>query len=577
MDKGLELKINELFEYNSEKSQDFEIYSYPYLIRKINDENLKQRAQAKLIQIALQDYDISAVEYILENLNMPQEEKNPVYIELLEKRLKKINLDEIKDSENDISYRLSIFGDFQRIFSNLHLVEDDAKWKKNFIDKCSEALDGYLEWYIGSYEGGRESRIINEHLRYILYCENPGDVNILMEKWGTEFQDDYKKIVELHCNKNYIMDRANSYSFDEVDLGVDEDLTIGTEIEINQKNRHALYPLNEQIGIEEWTTRPDATVPDGNEFISPPMRNTPEDMCKFKAILETLKETGHYFDYSEKFNSNASGQINIGLDYLDTAESILTFFELYGNAEEILYHIANPDGQITRQPVFDNSRMNPISTQIGKVSVDEDISRDETIRMLSGFDDIRMKHKKMSICIRDGLVKGRARLEWRMPNGSCEFEVWKANIKLIAKIVEKSKEIANIKLKSDITPEEEEKLMLFESLKTEKYKDEMDYKRRNLFEPLNYNEINDEKLVDFLDLIFEDENDKKVYFDRYYMTEQSIERTGTNKYYPYSRCDNPGQGFKMVQFERVYRSRQKVYSYDPETGRYTEDEDFGDR
>lgn len=41
----------------------------------------------------------------------------------------------------------------------------------------------------------------------------------------------------------------------------------------------------------------------------------------------------------------------------------------------------------------------------------------------------------------------------------------------------------------------------------------------------------------------------------------------------HSISDNPGKGFEVVHFDSVYRRRQKVYSYDPDTGEYSETND----
>jgi hypothetical protein len=153
-----------------------------------------------------------------------------------------------------------------------------------------------------------------------------------------------------------------------------------------------------------------------------------------------MRAVGYYYD--EEYY-NAAGQINLGLDYLDTKEAILAFYEIYGNCEELLYYISSEEGQIFRQNVYTSSRIKPLSEIIGKRVVEEDLSREEVIRLFSNDSSresgIRgLTYKKNSVCLR-GTNKYDYRFEFRIPNGGCNYETWIDNIRLYRKMMEKAK------------------------------------------------------------------------------------------------------------------------------------------
>lgn len=283
--------------------------------------------------------------------------------------------------------------------------------------------------------------------------------------------------------------------------------------------------------------------------MSPIISNNPKDISYFHALLDTMQELGFY--YNEQLE-NCSGQINIGVDYFNSPQAMLIFIETFCNAEEVLFHIANKEGQLLRQSVHTNSRFKAISGRIGTRTVSEDITWDEVLTMFTATDwhkegDNQIKgllHKKDSICLRD-----QNRFEIRIFNGSAEFEVWRENILLIGKMAEFANRCADIlKQKKEITPEDENLLWLREELRD--------------------NDVTlEEKLYTLMDMIFlGDDKSKQIYVDRFYALEKKIEETKTDKY-------RTGYGdFSTVEFEEVYESQIEktggVISFDPNTGKY---------
>lgn len=377
--------------------------------------------------------------------------------------------------------------------------------------------------------------------------------NRLINDYYDYFPEEYRELLRIRMDSNYCFNKALEFERRNIDIGIDPRISIAPEIEANKR-----YPFDLDLyGQYDFENRfyvdSDATVPNGNEIIpTRPFHNTPEDVARFCALCETMRAVGYYYD--EEYY-NAAGQINLGLDYLDTKEAILAFYEIYGNCEELLYYISSEEGQIFRQNIYTSSRIKPLSEIIGKRVVEEDLSREEVIRLFSNDSSresgIRgLTYKKNSVCLR-GTNKYDYRFEFRIPNGGCNYETWIDNIRLYGKMMEKAKQIADLMKKDYLTAEEESLLRL-----------KIDLQDRKL--------SLEDKLEMLLDLLFEDENIKRIYRDRYLATVRKIYETRTDNYSARYSAYDPG--FDEVEFIEHYQSRLDpdyegygVVSYDPET------------
>lgn len=382
----------------------------------------------------------------------------------------------------------------------------------------------------------------------------------LIQKYANIITPYYFKYLEIGKDPEYILRKAEQFYEDKIQIGIDPRISLGLEIEANHRIGHGANIRN-QKGYEYYREHDEATVSLGTEIVCPPIHDKPEELSKICALLETMAEEGFYYD--EK-SGNAAGQINIGLDYLNSAKAVMNFYEIFGNCEELLFHICNVKGQLIRQQIYRNSRFKPISEIIGTRVVDEDISRIDLLKLLYPPFNPRendkvipgLTYKKNTVGVRD-LFSSKARLEIRIPNGSTDYHVWIDNMRLFGKIVEVSRKLAEIQEKDDITPEEEHLLWLKESLS-------------------DPNSSLEDKLYDLMDLLFEDDEIKNIYVDRFYTLEEKIKETRTQKY-EYPRVVKhlyDEKSFGTVDFQQQYRSlieKGRVISFDPETGIYRED------
>lgn len=365
--------------------------------------------------------------------------------------------------------------------------------------------------------------------------------------------EEYRVMIRMRNDSSFLYNKALRFKKENLDIGIDPRISIAPEIEANGK-----YPFDldlcRQMGFDgEFRVGSDATVPNGNEIVPVrPFHNNPDDVSKFCALCDAMREVGYYYD---EVNGNAAGQINLGLDYLDTKEAILAFYEIYGNCEELLYYISSEEGQIFRQSIYSSSRIKPISEIIGKRVIDEDLSRGEVIRLFSN-DNSRdsgikgLSYKKNSVCLR-GTNNSDYRFEFRIPNGGCNYKTWIDNIRLYGKMMERAKQIADLMKKEYLTLEEENLIRL----------------------KIDLQDINlslEDKLDLLMELLFEDEEIKQIYYRRYNATLRKIRETGTDNYSNLYGYHEPS--FDEVEFVEHYESRLDpeydgygVVTYDPET------------
>ena len=436
-------------------------------------------------------------------------------------------------------------------------TEENLKYYSVNIENLILAIRRYVDDH--DWKLSMNRRILDRIKKYsnkflVRYVEKSNKYVDIYEALTTEYYDylpiEYKNYLEMQKDPFYMMDKTKQ--FENVDIGIDPKISIGPEIEANNDFDFSL-DMHNQMGFDNYTVVSDATVANGDE-VKPfrPFHNTPSDVAKFCAVCETMKDVGYYYSEVDK---NASGQINLGLDYLDTKEAILNFYEIYGNCEELLYYISSEEGQLFRQGVYTNSRIKALSEIIGKRVLDEELTRLDVIRLFNKTDSrdraIKgLQYKLNSVCLR-GSHEGDFRLEFRIPNGGCNYKTWIDNIRLYGKMLEAAKKLADMMKKDYLTSEEEKMLRLKISMQDNSL-------------PL------EDKLRMLMDLLFDDNSIKQIYYDRYKTTVRKIRITGTSQY---ENRNSYEPNFDTVLFEEQYTSKldpdyvgKNSIEYDPSEG-----------
>ena len=457
-------------------------------------------------------------------------------LKTLLKREFDIRVAKLMANEDDAIYRFDVIMSFIVWLQNVN----DNEWEYSILSDILNKIKDYknCSFFIN----------IVDYYRY-----NKEIYNKLITDYYNYFPETYKNLLRMRQDPNYIYNKSLTFMNEGIDIGIDPRISIVPEIEVNIDFDYRL-DLTTQKGFDEYNVGRDATVHNGSE-ITPvfPFHNVQGDVAKFCALCEAIKDIGYYYNES---SPNAAGQINLGLDYLDTKEAILNFYEIYGNCEELLYYICNEEGQLFRQDVYTNSRIKAISAIIGRRNLDEELSRQDVIKMFnSSLGDNSnviqgLQYKKNSVCLR-GSTDEDYRLEFRIPNGGCNYRTWIDNIRLFGKMLEISKKLADM-MKKDYLTDEEERLL---KLKIDLQGNDLTF---------------EEKLNILMDLLFDDNNIKKIYQNRYQSTLRKIKETHSNKY------QNQGAGgpsFDEVEFIEQYHSMFEpdydgsglIITYDPES------------
>lgn len=385
---------------------------------------------------------------------------------------------------------------------------------------------------------------------------------IILDNYKSSITEYYLNYLKINSDRNYLYKKSMEYRAMHLKIGIDPKISIAPEIEANNKNGLTIEFYNQKnFGGSKYSNYSDATVPNGKEINCTPFHDTEEDLASFKAVCDSLKEIGYYYD---RETGNASGQINLGLSYLDSAAAIINFYEIFGNVEELLFYISNKKGDLTRQSLYQNSRFKPIGEILGTRILDEDITRDEVIKLFNSTLEKSagikgLTYKKNTVCLR-GENESNYRFEIRIPNGGVDYETWVDNIRLYGKMMEVAKKLADANKKDELTAEEEKMF----NLKLDLEDESLSLK---------------EKLDILMNLLFSDKKIQNIYYERFASVMDQIKKSpnseATKKYHVPAYKYEPM--FDEVEFQGKYQSKldeKPVGVFDPETNEYFE---YGER
>lgn len=264
----------------------------------------------------------------------------------------------------------------------------------------------------------------------------------------------------------------------ELDHDVDSKITIGVELETCHKDIEVLKILRDIP--HNFKIHKDSSVKRGFEVVSPILHYTVEDMSDLNHICSVLKQNGFYTNYT------CGGHIHIGADYLETIDELKMLIHLYCNFEDILYLICNKAYSIPRPSI---SRYASKTRNKYAKAVNNGIFNGE-YACLYDFQQMLIelnKNRYKGLNLTNLRKSEKNTIEFRMANGEMDFEELRHNIKLYARLVQVSKELAH--------PET--------TYKTEYLK------------LLNQPMRDIDRLNILLELLFTNEKDKEFYKNRY--------------------------------------------------------------
>lgn len=278
--------------------------------------------------------------------------------------------------------------------------------------------------------------------------------------------------------------------FDTSKLNLPEAMTIGVELEVTDIPVRELDEMSKRLvelpGVDflkYFSIEMDPSVLKNNkkgvEVVSPVLMDKEEDWESIKRVCEVLKAIGG------TANKTCGGHIHIGTNVLGVDKKAWeNFVKVWAEAEPLLYMISNRRGEKTRSNAVKHAKMtkdkiNSVNWQ--KVKILNDIGLSVFAQKISDED----RYKGLNL---DNVGNpGKNTIEFRISNGTIDYDIWRENILLYGRLVQMAK-IRSI----DPTIKAKEFERFFEKDLEEK-----------------------EKLTRFLDLVFNDEEEKKIFRSRW--------------------------------------------------------------
>ena len=260
----------------------------------------------------------------------------------------------------------------------------------------------------------------------------------------------------------------------------------------------------------------------GMECVSPILDDTENSWKSLECICQFVRLLGG------RSNKSCGGHIHIGSNILGVdSNAWKNFLEIWREVEPILYLISNRRGENARKSVAEyadtlESTIDTNELKSIRIKTSEDLKRFGEIYGKNRYKGLNLKNlyaKKGFEC------RPKNTIEFRIPNGNVNYDIIRENILLFGKILRIAKLRA---VEPSIKKDEFEALM--EPGLEEK-----------------------EKLSRFLNLIFDSENEKQIFRERWFYNSGSAEYITVRKR-NYKKQWYSEKKFKIKEMEKLSRS-----------------------
>lgn len=310
-------------------------------------------------------------------------------------------------------------------------------------------------------------------------------LNKLYNTIGNSNKNKFKNDLGIYVDYNKIRKETKK---DIKLLNLKNDITIGFEIEFDkleydkfktlmliiEKEDNQIYNL-----IKDWKIEKELSLPEGAEAVSPILRNDINSWKQLKCMLEIVKNA------KTSLNEKCGGHIHIGADILSYDSKKWNYFwKMCSVSQPILYKIANEEGKIIRKSSVKFAKQNQdmFNNLIKNGGVN--IKGEEDLKLLvKQF----CTDKNVAINLKNVGTSYKNTIEFRMSNQTFNFNEVVNNARLYLKMVDTSVRMV----------------------------DEKGYKEKEFNEFLNNSMNEKDLLINFLNVIFEDDNEKKIYIKRW--------------------------------------------------------------
>ena len=281
-------------------------------------------------------------------------------------------------------------------------------------------------------------------------------------------------------------------------INLPEDMTIGVELEAEGEIASVLNGLRI---CDKWQAKGDASLEKGIEVVSPILHDSLEDMTDLSMVCQIMEQC------ELNTSDRCGGHIHIGAKYLDTKEAFGNFLILWLANEESIYRMCNASGESFREGTAHFARPISFLYENGWNNIFSNISnaktRDELVSIIKTF----QKGHYNGLNTDNINSKETNTIEFRISNGTLNFDEIQNNIRLYGRLMQRSKEVSLLQAKLEFGQEvseiEQKKINDFENLCNQQYKTE-------------------EKGQMLIDFLFE-EDEKEIYISRYNSSRENSE------------------------------------------------------
>lgn len=337
-----------------------------------------------------------------------------------------------------------------------------------------EILKKYVS-YAGKYTSSILSRIYDSDFVYN-YCMSENNLNLTLDVIKKSYDEELQKRLLLGIDDPIIKDIIASNDKKEEILSnvelpdiiydVNENITIGLELETFNKKDYSKL-ANIITLLDNWEIKKDASVDDGIEIASPILRFNEKSLKELKFVCDFLNRNNF------KIDDRCGGHIHLGFDYFKDHEDFDCFMKLYVSVEDVLYKISSRDETREDAFIFAKKMKEKVKVKINNINP----SKFNDLYLYTNIikEDIYDHYDGLNL--ENTFSEEKNTIEFRFPNGELDFNEIINNIRLFTRLFEVSK------------------------------KENIDY--------VDVINESDNKLDNLLDLLFDTDEQKDVYKQRY--------------------------------------------------------------
>lgn len=307
------------------------------------------------------------------------------------------------------------------------------------------------------------SFLLDELCSLLESIEDPEYVEKQLVRIGNEYGESFKLKLEFLLGRENLFDNLSTKQDSRNTIFIPESMAIGIEIETLGEDEFAnkMKEIKEFLG---WRFKNEPSVVSrrngftGFEITSPKLTgNIQQTTSRIKSMCEFLCKIGNHVD------ETCGGHIHFESSYLDSAQAWINFIILYMHTERLLYIISNKEGEVPRKGIYNHAK--PFAEILSS-------NLSSCIERIRALDSTNVQKAKDILANIQGNKNYGINflhpetIEFRMPNGTIDSDVWIQNINLLGGIIRVAHDLATIQLKqaSDITEPERNSLQCFENI-----------------------------------------------------------------------------------------------------------------